>query len=55
MDTLAVDIVTGLQGHVPAWLLPLLTVVGIYIRHAEKRKLQRAHEQEKRRLRNGTL
>lgn len=54
MDTLAVDIVQGLQGNVPAWLLPVLTIVGIYIRHAERRKLKREHEQEKRRLLNGT-
>lgn len=42
MDTLATDIVHGLGGSVPAWLLPLLTVVGIYIRHVEKRRMKRA-------------
>lgn len=46
MDTLATNIVHGLGGTVPAWVVPVLTIVGIYIRHFEKRRMERKAQQQ---------
>lgn len=54
MDTLITSVGVAVAGYVPAWVVPALTVAGLFVRFFEKRALRRKLRKGSGPVQNGT-